>query len=271
MSTTNLKYFQLLQQIEKNPFAKTVAPAVFDIASDFRKDMEVVGADRRLSPEGKWDRTRDHLRKALRDLRNIQKPLDEYHKQTESMRASIKLASYDKTDVVAALNRRELRDASRAMTPGQRAMYMTGKTRSTDFIDAVLEQPAWVSGFDLYSEEGLDAKTFKTAQAERLQDLHGPVLDTIAERDSTESEIRDLIVSVARVDIQDVSGMSGREFEAAAKPIETRADGPWLTVDREQVIEIGADGFAKYRPASADDVNNGRVYNEAEFRASLTA
>src|ERR1700682_1568895 len=98
--STNLKYFQLLQQIEKNPFAKTLAPAVFDVASDFKRDMEIVGADRRLSPEGKWDAAQGHLTRALRDLRDIQKPLEEYHSKTETMRAAVQRPAYDKTDIV---------------------------------------------------------------------------------------------------------------------------------------------------------------------------
>ena len=123
--TTNLRDFQLLQQIEKNPLRPTVAGA-FDIADDFRRDMERVGADRRLSAEGRWEATQGHLRKALRDLRDIQKPLNEHHARTEAMRGTVKRPAFDKSDFVGALNRRELRDASRAMTSGQRAGHMAG-------------------------------------------------------------------------------------------------------------------------------------------------
>jgi hypothetical protein len=50
--STNLKYFQLLQQIDKNPLRPKVARA-FDVATDFKLDVERVGADRKLSAEGK--------------------------------------------------------------------------------------------------------------------------------------------------------------------------------------------------------------------------
>ena len=75
-------------------------------------------------------------------------------------------------------------------------------------------------------------------------------------------------------EVAEVSRVEGEQRNTsryAARRDPRVVGGPWLTVDRKQVIEIGADGFAKYRPASADDVSNGRVYNEAEFRASLTA
>jgi len=37
--SNNLRYYQLLQQTEKNPLRKTVAPA-FDVADEFKRDME---------------------------------------------------------------------------------------------------------------------------------------------------------------------------------------------------------------------------------------
>jgi hypothetical protein len=278
MSTTNLKYFQLLQQIEKNPFAKTVAPAVFDIASDFRKDMEVVGADRRLSPEGKWDAAQKHLREALRDLRDIQKPLAEYHSKTETMRAAVKKPAYDKADIVGAMARRELRDASRAMTSGQRAGHMAGPTRSIVFLDAVLEfeDDPWMSGIDIFNPNEL--QIYEAAKQERLRDFHGPLIDQIAERDSTESEVRDLIVAVARVDIQDASGLSGREFEAVAKPIESKVGAPWLKrymengVEVIRVVDFEAPGGPVGRIATEAEKRDGQFFKDfAEYQAARAA
>jgi hypothetical protein len=274
--STNLKYFQLLQQIEKNPFAKTVAPAVFDIASDHRRDMEVVGADRRLSPEGKWDAAQKHLRKALRDLRDIQKPLEEYHAKTETMRASKKLAVYDKTDVVGAMNRIHLSNRSLTMTFGARAMRMTGPHLDKAFRDAVLEFAPWVSGFDEFEPNEL--KLYEEAKQERDRELNGPLLDQIAERDSIESEVRDLIVAVARVDIQDASGLSGREFEAAAKPIESKVGAPWLKRYVEdgrevvRVVDFEAPGGPVGRIATEDEKRDGQFFKDfAEYQAARAA
>src|ERR1700730_5437609 len=99
--TTNLKYFQLLQRIEKNPLRPKVAAAV-DIVTDFALDAEAVGLDRRLSPEGKRDKAQGNLKKALRDLRDTRKTaLDEHHAKTEAMRAAVKRPAFDKSDVVA--------------------------------------------------------------------------------------------------------------------------------------------------------------------------
>src|SRR5882762_3275083 len=118
MSNRNPRNLQLLEQIKNNPLKKALVPG-FDISEFFAKDMEAVGLDRRLSAEGRKEKAQDYLRKALRDRRDhIQKPIDKYHDETEAMRATAKLPTYDKTDVVGFLRRQELRVASRAMTFG---------------------------------------------------------------------------------------------------------------------------------------------------------
>jgi hypothetical protein len=70
-------------------------------------------------------------------------------------------------------NRRELREASRSMTFGQRAIHMAGKTRDVDFIDAILEQPAWqLSRRDEFEkrldEAGFDASVAAAAAGHEL-------------------------------------------------------------------------------------------------------
>jgi hypothetical protein len=48
-------------------------------------------------------------------------------------------------------------------------------------------------------------------------------------------------------------------------------DRPWLTSDRKQVIEIGADDKASYRLATADEAENGQVYDRAAYLADRAA
>jgi hypothetical protein len=153
MSSRNIRTLQLLEQIKGNPFAKTLAPG-FDISSDFERDMLAVGANEGLSQKGRRDAANGHLRRALRDVRDfVQKPIDQHRAKTEEMRATIKRPAYDKTDIVAAMARRELRDASRTMTSGQRAGHMAGPKRSLAFVDAVLEfaDDPWMAGVDVFN------------------------------------------------------------------------------------------------------------------------
>jgi hypothetical protein len=275
MSTTNLKYFQLLQQIEKNPLRPKVAAAV-DIVTDFALDAEAVGLDRRLSPEGKRDKAQGNLRKALRDLRDARKTaLDEHHAKTESMRAAVQRPAFDKSDVVAAMNRRELRDASRAMSFGQRAALLSGPTRDKDFVDAVLEQAAWVSGINAYDPGEL--ALYEGAKAERLRDLHGPLLDAIAERDAVESEAQ-MILDVVRVDIQNYSRLESREFESEVKAVENGINAHWLKRDKDIngneviIVLVPEGGGFRGQIASPDQVRDGHYFqNHEEYQASRVA
>jgi hypothetical protein len=257
--STNLKYFQLLQQIDKNPLKKAVAPA-FDIASDFKMDMEAVGLDRRLSPEGRQGQARDHVRKALRDLRDLQKPLAEFRAKTETMRGAVKRPSFDKSDFVAAMNRRELRDRSCQMNFGRRAGRMIGPNRDIAFIDAVLEHEAWVSGFD--DNNPNEVQIFETAKQERLRDLHGALIDEVTERESTESEAA-MIIAVARVDIQGDSGLESARFEAFAKPIESKAGAPWVMEDGKTICEV-VNGKPEYHQGTPDELRDAKPYPNPE-------
>jgi hypothetical protein len=268
MSNRNPRNIQLLSQIaENNPFKKTVA-AAFDVSDDLERDLEAVGLRRDLSAEGKKDKAQGYLRKALRNLRDLRQRIDEYHGKTETMRAAATLPPYDKTDFVAAMNRRELRDRSLTMSFGQRAALMSGPTRDTNFVDAILEQPAWVSGIDIYNPN--DLQIYEAAKESRLRDFHGPLQDTIAARETVEQEAL-MPVNTTLNDVAAISELPRKDFEALAKRIETRAGEVWVTKDRKQVIEIGADGLARYRQANVDEATNGRVFTPEAYAADRAA
>jgi hypothetical protein len=265
---------QLLSQIKSNPFAKMVAGA-FDIPSDLQMDMESFNLDRRLSPEGRQEKGRDHLRKAIRALRDLKKPIEEYHAKTETMRATAKLPTYDKTDFVAAMNRRELRDRSCQMTFGQRVMHMTGDTRSADFLDAVFEQPAWVSGIDVHNPNEL--QIYEEAKQSRLQDIHGPLLSTIAAREAVESEAL-MVANVVLGDLAADSRLDPREFEAEVKHVESGTGSVWLkrstdASGHEVIYELVPEGGGfRGQIASPDALQNGHFFaSHEEYLAARAA
>jgi hypothetical protein len=260
--TTNLKYFQLLQQIEKNPLRPKVARAV-DILSDFKLEMERVAVNRNFSPEGRRNEAQKTLRRALRDLRDTRKTaLDEYHSKTETLRASKKLAAYDKPD---SLDRWKLRDRSLTMTFGQKAMRMTGPHRDKAFRDAVLEFAPWVSGFDEFEPNEL--KLYQEAKEEQDRELNGPLSDTITAREAVESEAL-MILDVVRGDI--AAGLEPREFEAEVKHVESGINAHWLKrekdfsgVERTYVLVPDGDGF-RGEIASPDQVRDGHFFKSHE-------
>jgi hypothetical protein len=190
----------LLAQIsETNSFKATLAPRIFEIGNAFDWDIEAIAQDRRLSAEGKRDKLKERRQEALSKLTDLQKPIDDYRKQTASLRSGMKAPSYDKTDIIGAMNRRELRDRAALMNFGQREMRMAGPHRDPSFIDAVLEMPAWVSGFNEFEPNEL--KLYEAARESRQRDLNGELMDALEARASTESEIM-MVANVVRNDIQ---------------------------------------------------------------------
>jgi hypothetical protein len=185
----------LLQQISETNQFKKLAAAVFDIGSAFDRDIEAIGNDRRLSAEGKRDKSKERVQKALLELDDIQKPIADYRKQTGSLRSGMKMPTYDKADIYAAMNRRELRDRSLTMTFGQRSMRMKGDKA---FRDSVLEMPPWVSGFNEFEPNEL--KLYEEAKEEQRRDLNPELMTALEARASTESEIA-MVFDIVRNDI----------------------------------------------------------------------
>jgi hypothetical protein len=264
----------LLSQIsDSNPFKKRVA-AAFDLPDFLKKDMEAIGLDKRLSEMGKKEKKQGYLRKTIRELRDLQKPIEEYHAETETMRATAKLPKFDPADVVGFLRRQELRVASRAMTFGQRSMHMTGPHRSLNFLDAVLEyaDDPWISGVNVYDPGELTV--YEAAKQERLRDFHAPLLDTIADREGVEREAM-TVVNVARDDIATDSGLKRDEFEAFATPIEAKQNAPWLhryTEEGKEVIRVIDVETHRAAIATEDQIRDGKYYrDQAEYLADRSA
>jgi hypothetical protein len=271
-----------MQQL-KTPLAKQLAPRAFDIGHDFARDVESIYARdingnelrRDLSPEGKRAEAQKASRRALRDLLDLRKPIDKFHSQTETMRAKAQLPTYDKTDFVAAMNRRELRDRSCQMTFGQRAMHMSGDTRDISFLDAVFELPAWASGIDLHDPN--ERQIYEEARRSRVQDVHGPLLTAIAQRDSEEEESL-MVYAKVRDDIALDSGLPRKDFEEEAKRIESGIGSVWLkrSTDangHEVIYELVPEGGGfRGQIASPDALQNGHFFqSHEEYLASRAA
>jgi hypothetical protein len=205
---------------DKNPFKKAAEAALSGIGHDFQIAMEELARNpNKWSPEKRLEEKQKHLQDALSKRRDaIQKPIDKYHVETEATRALIKRPSHDRTDLVAAMLRKELRDLARTMTPGQRAGKLVGPDRDINFIDALAEMPPWASGIDLSNPN--ERAQYEEATASRVRDLNPSLLDTIAAREGNEREAL-MVANMLRGDLQNDYGLD--DFEAIAKPIESRA------------------------------------------------
>jgi hypothetical protein len=277
MSNRGPRNHQLLQQIANNPFRKVVAPA-FDIADDLIKDLESVRLDRNLSEEGRQKAAQGHLRRAIRDLRDIKKPLEEYHAKTQEMRAAVKTPVFDPADIVGFLKRQELRSTLRSMAnAGQRELLLEDPA----FADAMLEQPPALSGLQPQqigedkSKGNHDYLLVEAAKKRRLESLFGPQLAAIAAREAIESEAL-MIANVVRGDIAADSGLEPREFEAEVKAVESGVNAHWLRKDKdwdgnEKIYVIDVQNH-RSRIATPDEIRDGQFFKDlAEYQASRAA
>src|ERR1700693_4009233 len=95
---------------ETNPFRKELAPRLFEIQNTFQREIEAIAQDGRLSPQGKRDKAKEHVQKALGVLDGLQQPLAAYREETERMRAAVKKQTYDRADSYAQRNRHKMLD-----------------------------------------------------------------------------------------------------------------------------------------------------------------
>ena len=84
----------------------------------------------------------------------------------------------------------------------------------------------WMSGINIYNKDELDI--FEIAKEERLRDLHGPLIDQVADRESTESEAK-MITGIVYNDLRADYGLD--DFEAIAKAIDYSL-GRWDALTR---------------------------------------
>ncbi|WP_299806684.1 hypothetical protein [Tardiphaga sp.] len=239
-----------------------------DVAEAFSQDCERVAMNRDLSEVGRANALKTILQRAVRDLRDARKPVDDLRKTLETKRSAVKSPPFDKTDLVGALNRQELRAAMRGMDTAVRAGLIT---TDPTFADALLEQPPVLSG--LTPNEGF---LVQAAQEARLKTLFGPQLAEIAELESTLNEAAG-IAAVARNDLQTKAGMPQLEFDAFATPIEQKLRAPWLVKmgDDQPVLVVQYEKKGStdlHRHATPDEIRDGKFYaSEAEYLAERAA
>jgi hypothetical protein len=185
----------LSSQISKtNPFLERV-PAFFAIGNAYDRDVEDI-AQERCSPERKRELIKARRQVALDKLADLQKQIDNYHKESERMRSGIKTQTYDRADLVGAMHRRELRDRSLTMTFGQRTMRMKGDKA---FRDSVLEFAPWVSGFN--ESEPNELALYQEGKAEQERDLNGELMPALEARGNNEAEIL-MISNIVTTDVK---------------------------------------------------------------------
>jgi hypothetical protein len=262
LTQTLLDPFDRLPDHPLKPAMRAAIIATRAAAEGFAGHKIALSADRRMTPLGQRQALQDALTQNHgKAWARAKAPVAKARKEITARRGALVVKPMDPADLVGAVLRQEIRAWIRSLDVGVRQSVMLG-SKDRRVLEAALSAPPELSGI---------------TNPRAALEIENRYIEIVYPRDLAELEAEDAVIAPAEA----ASGTSynemrsvvdylhPREFETLMKSLEVA--GPWLTVDRKQVIEIGTDGFAKYRPASADDVNNGRVYNEAEFRASLTA
>jgi hypothetical protein len=266
---SNLRNAQLLQQMQAHPLKSSLAKAL-DIAETFSGDCQFLTLDKNLSDAGRQNARSAKLRAAIRDLRDARAPVDELQKKVEQKRKAVEMPAFDPSDICGFLKRQELRATLRTMDTGQRALVIAN---DASFADALLETSPIVSGL-------LPAEKFIVDQARenRLASLFGRELAEIDALEQTLAEARS-IADIARNDLQNSSGMEWQVFNEFVKPVESKANAPWLKRDKDFdgneriiVIDLANPEGPVGKLATPDQIRDGVFFKDfAEYQAARAA
>jgi hypothetical protein len=240
---------------------------VLATSESFAAKALAIKIDKHLSPEGRAARTEKLVRSALRDIRDLGRPVNDKRAELAALVARIKPVSFEPTNVAAALLRGEMRAAVRKMSLSERAAVLMGDKADAAFVDAVLEGHAILSG--------VDENLYEEVREQRLEALFSA--ETLeVESLSTEVAESDAIFQLARQDISAASGLQPYEFAALEKDVYSKRDAVWLKRERDmngaEIVIVLEPKSAKTRLADSNDLRDGKYYdNYAAYQADRAA
>jgi hypothetical protein len=275
---SNLRNEKLLQQVGRHPLRSSLAKC-FDIAETFQGDVEFLQMNDGLSPKGRQDEIQKRLRAAVRDLRDAKAPIADLAEKLDKKRKAVAMPKFDQADVVGFLRRQELRATLRTMETGQRELLL----QDPNFADAMLEQPPVLSGLFLAedfkgtisAEIQRDRDIVAAAKEKRLAGMFGRELEEIAALEQTVSEAN-MIADLARNDLKLHSGVEDqRLFEEFVRPVEAKANAPWLRKyieDGVEVVRVVDLETHRARVATEREILDGKYYeNFEQYQADRSA
>jgi hypothetical protein len=270
---SNLRNFQLLQQVSRHPLKAALARCL-DISEAFAGDVEFLQLDKNLSPQGRETARQAKLRAAIRDLRDSRAPIDDLQTKLDAKRKAVAMPKFAADDVAGFLRRQELRAALRASAnTGQRALLL----EDLAFVDAMLEQPPALSGLQpqqIGEDKAAGNQDFLLVEAtkkQRLESLFGPQLLEIEEMEKIISEAN-MIANIGRNDLKLHSGMDDRAFTEFVRPIELKTATHWLRKDADGTIRVIDLENHRARVATEREILDGKYYKDhAEYLADRAA
>ncbi len=184
----------------------TIARTFSERASEIRRRTDLSAEGHRLGIQGQAKG--DFIRRML----EAAKPIHQARRTIESQRSALhEIRVPDRKDVVAALERQELRALVRSMDVGARMTFLMENISNDGLAEAVLTANPILSGLNDRSAAEYRDRYVLTSRAANLDAF---------EDASADLEAAEAIVQLARQDIRDESKFDWAEFEIIAAPIE---------------------------------------------------
>jgi hypothetical protein len=268
LNPRNQSVLKRLEKFAEHPAMPKLLQAAtncLSVAEKFAAQREQLERDGHLSEIGRRAKLTEATKAYARDLRDARAPIAEAAKQIENLRGTIKPVQIDRSDIVSALERAEVRAFIRGLRIPEQITALL-KQNDPKILDAVLEMPAALSG--------VAPEHYAAAKAAREEQLHGPVLKQVSELQTVVDEA-DAAAQIARNDLVTASGLQQFDFDKIIGPIESRKQAPWLLQQGASVVRVRPEKRGTpelYLPATPDEISDGRFFKtEAEYLANHAA
>lgn len=155
-----------------------------DLAHQVPKKVAEIHANEDLTPEGKRKAVRQLVQDlVLPQLKQAAATVRAAQDYAAQKRATLRPSGGDKTDVVGALIRKDIRDRFAAMDDAKRTALLTAPGLDPVTAAALAEAPAWLSGITPEQQQGLIERAMLASNPEigaELVDLED-ALETVGE------------------------------------------------------------------------------------------
>jgi hypothetical protein len=160
----------LAERIPQDSEFRVVVDSAFNAIDAFRRKIADIKSDKRFSEQGHLEKIRETAKSGpLAYFAELRKQIESERKSLEKRRSHFELPKPDRDDVVAELQRQEIRAWLRSIpNPGERIKHAAS---NPDIAMAVVNSPAELSG--------LVGDGITRAKAFLLEHLHGPELATL--------------------------------------------------------------------------------------------
>jgi hypothetical protein len=246
----------------EHPVAKTVRSAMIDMlgaAEQFAAKKGELEKSGTYTQVGMQKALRDALPGVVKQVVVARAPIDKMQTEIKTRRAALKKSAIDPNNVVAALERMELR-AWIASLPTEQRMHIALTSEDTRVMTAITSAPPALSGF-----EGNLEHAYVQVEQRFVELLNADELKSIAELEEIAAEGL-AAANVATNDLVSLSGMSPKDIETMAGSIARGA--PWLKrqkdINGNELVVVVKPGETSYPEATADDLTWGRFYANAD-------